>query len=620
MRVRALLLLAVYWLAIHYLVFHTPFQVFPAPDVPAIQQMEYRVLHSAEDFPGALNQEGWHAVQLPDDWYVSAHDGTDLWYRATVEIDDFGNELWGFYIPAVTHNAAVYLNGTWAGQGGHFNDPVSRHHNEPLLFRFSPDLLVRGENTIDVRVKTQIAEQGLLGEMYLAPYDQLVDAYRWKKFLRFDFILGVSVTMLLMGLVIMAFWLARPRDYKYGIFSLILLVWTTHNLNLFIEDIPVPASVWEAFTRLSLGWTVIGMLMFNHRYVGKINHRAEKIALGIGFLGFGMLLLPDVSWVLLIGHKVWDSLLVILGVYTIVYLVERYWKTQNSDVYLMMLAGVPILSFGLHDILVVNHLLPRQEGLIIQYSAIAPAALFSWFLLRSFVRSVDRAEQLAATLEQRVQDKQRQLQLQYEQLGAMQRQQVLAEERERIMRDMHDGIGGQLVSLITLLQEQSGEVFKRIRERLQFSLTDLRMVIDSLDPMLNDLPTLLGMLRMRFNDQLEAAGIDLHWAVTELPEISNMSPRRSLHIMRIVQEAMTNAVKHSGTKRIKLSTGIDKQADRVFIEVTDFGGGDANFDTESNSGGRGIKNMQYRAQQVAGDLQLINTPSGVTVRLLLDVA
>jgi signal transduction histidine kinase len=138
--------------------------------------------------------------------------------------------------------------------------------------------------------------------------------------------------------------------------------------------------------------------------------------------------------------------------------------------------------------------------------------------------------------------------------------------------------------------------------------------------MLNDLPTLLGMLRMRFNDQLEAAGIDLHWAVTELPEISNMSPRRSLHIMRIVQEAMTNAVKHSGTERIKLSTGIDKQADRVFIEVTDFGGGDANFDTESNSGGRGIKNMQYRAQQVAGDLQLINTPSGVTVRLLLDVA
>ena len=619
MRVRALLLLAIYWLVIHYLVFYTPFQVFPAPDVPAIQQMEYRVLHSAEDFPGALNEEGWHAVQLPDDWYAGAREGTDLWYRSTVDIDHFGDELWGFYIPTVTHNAAVYLNGTWAGQGGHFNDPVSRHHNEPLLFRFSPDLLVPGENTIDVRVKAQITEQGLLGEMYLAPYDQLVEAYRWKKFLRVDFIRGVSVTMLLMGLVILVFWLARPRDYKYGIFSLILLVWTTHNLNLFIEDIPVPASVWEAFTRLSLGWTVIGMMMFNHRYVGKVYQPAEKIALVIGFLGFGMLLLPDVSWVLLIGHKVWDSLLVILGAYTIVYLVERYWTTQNSDVYLMMLAGVPILSFGLHDILVVNHLLPRQEGLIIQYSAIAPAALFSWFLLRSFVRSVDRAEQLAATLEQRVQDKQRQLQLQYEQLGAMQRQQVLAEERERIMRDMHDGIGGQLVSLITLLQEQSGEVFKRIRERLQFSLTDLRMVIDSLDPMLNDLPTLLGMMRMRFNDQLETAGIDLHWAVTELPEISNMSPRRSLHIMRIVQEAITNAVKHSGTDRIKLSTGTDEAAGKVFIEVADYGGGQAGFETASASGGRGIKNMHYRAQQVAGDLQFISAPSGVTVRLLLDV-
>ncbi len=184
------------------------------------------------------------------------------------------------------------------------------------------------------------------------------------------------------------------------------------------------------------------------------------------------------------------------------------------------------------------------------------------------------------------------------------------------MRDMHDGIGGQLVSVITLLRDYDEPVFIRVREKVQNSLADLRLVIDSLDPLLSDLPTLLGMMRMRLVDQLQSANIELEWAVTELPEIKGMGPRHSLHIMRIVQEAISNSIKHSASKKMTLATGvIDNQ--KVYIDIIDYG--HTNGNTPSHTP-RGINNMHYRAEQLGGELQIDHTDEGTSVRLLLNVS
>ena len=620
MRTQALFILFLYWLAVNYLVLHTPFTIFPTPGLTAIAQVSYLApatpVDSLEELQ-ATAQQAWQAIELPDDWYKNHQDRQQIWYRTTLDIQNLNDPIWGVYLPAVTHNAAVYLNGHWVGQGGKFTDPVSRHHNEPLLFRFSSHLLKQGTNTIDIRVETSFYEQGFLEPLYIAPIQKLEGAYEWKKFVRVDFIEWITIAMYLMAAIILAFWIARPQDNIYGLFCLELFFWATHNLNLFIADIPTSAKFWEAMTMSTLGWTVVAMIFFNHRYVGHTNKTVEKIILVFAALGVGMFFLPDVESVLHIGYRVWDFFLIIFGSYAIYFLGKAYWQNQNTDVLLMLIAGIPILVFGFHDILVVNHFLSKHDGLIIQYSVIPAAILFSWFLVRRFVDSINHAEHLAETLELRVQQKQKQLQEQFEQLSQMQKQQFLAEERERIMRDMHDGIGGQLVSTITMLQEHSGEVFKNIREKLQLSLTDLRLMIDSFDPLLNDLPTLLGMMRMRLTDQLESAGITLEWAVTELPELDNMSPQRSLHIMRIIQEAITNSIKHAATDKILLATGISDDKQQIYINVTDYGKGMETATTDTP--GRGIKNMQYRAQQIDADLNITSSTDGSTVQLAFNV-
>ena len=612
----ALALLFVYFIGVNYLVFHAPvalFSVFDPPELNPIEQVQF--VASEIDKPSLLPAEGWQDQTLPDDWYQSQHATQQLWYRAKLALPDSKHETWALYLPAVTHNAAAYINGVWVGQGGRFEDPVSRHHNEPLLFSFSEKLLVPGENQILVRVKAAYWEQGLLDHLYLAPLEQLEPVYLWKRIVRVDTVQWLTIIMYLMAALLLVFWIVRPQDKIYGLFSLELFLWATHNLNLFVHQIPVSSKIWEAMTMSTLGWTVATMIVFNHRYVGVSQNWVDKAVMLYSAAGVGIFFLPDIASILHIGYRVWDAFLILFGSYAIYFLVVSFWKVKNWDVYLMMLVGVPILVFGFHDILTVNHLRDRREGLLIQYSLIPAAVLFSWFLLKRFVSSLNQAERLASNLERRVAEKEADLAQQFERLKELEHQRLLAEERERIMRDIHDGIGGQLISVITTLQDKSDELLVKTRERIQTSLMDLRWVIDSLDPLLLDLTTLLGSMRYRINEQIQPAGLTLDWQVSELPALKEISPQKTLHVMRIVQEAINNVVKHSGANRVTLRTESNATEQSLFIEICDDGNG---FDAaEQGQSCRGLANMAYRARQLHGQLDVASDHNGTSVRLTL---
>jgi signal transduction histidine kinase len=616
-KTKALIILFVYWLVMNYLVLHGPVNFFQGLDSDVINDVQFVV--SDVSFLEELSNHKWQQLTLPDDWSKNQKGAEQVWYRAEIELSELFQGVWAVYLPSVSHNAEVFINGVWIGQGGAFNDPVSRHHNEPLLFDFSPQLLRKGLNQVDIRVVTAFQQQGFLGGFYLSPKELLNSAFLFKYFVRIELIKWITTFMYAMGIIVFAFWLARPQDSIYAVFSLEMFFWATHNLNLFVSDIPFSAKMWEAMTLITFGWMIITMIFFNHRYVGRINHKVEKVMLVFAISGFGLFLLPDISSILFVGYKIWDSVLVLFGTYALYYLVTAFWYKHQLDVFLMMLVGVPILVLGLHDYLMLNNLGDPIDGLVMQYSVIPTVLLFSWFLLRRFVKSINEAETLAANLEHRVEVKRLELQTQYEKLGFLEKQSVLAEERERIMRDMHDGIGGQLVSVITLLQQQKGKVFIKIREKVQHSLTDLRFVIDSLDPIQNELPTLLGMMRLRLHDQLESARIDLEWAVTDLPDIPGMSPGQSLHIMRIVQEAITNCIKHAECKKITLATGMLNE-DEIFIDIIDYGIGMKIDNETTSSHGRGITNMHYRAQQIGASLHMDSGSQGTQIRLLLSLA
>lgn len=95
-------------------------------------------------------------------------------------------------------------------------------------------------------------------------------------------------------------------------------------------------------------------------------------------------------------------------------------------------------------------------------------------------------------------------------------------------------------------------------------------------------------------------GIDLHWDVREVPALTWLEPRLSLHILRILQEAFTNIIKHAKATEINVATEVDD--DGVTVSIIDNGRG---FVPEAaiGRGGRGLANQTRRAQAIGARVQ-----------------
>lgn len=551
-------------------------------------------------------------VDLPHDWARLPPDGDSGWYSAFVDLNVPTNRLWGVYLPSVSMNVQVYLNGELLGEGGRLEAPVARLWGKPLYFTIPNGVLHPGRNLLQVRLLADPAATGLLGEIYLGPHELLLPVFEQRHFLRYSLVWLIAVSLLFTGVGMGLIWVLRPSEVMYGWLAATVLLWGVHTLNLLVIEIPVPTRLWDWFINYALlGWFTAALIVFIHRFLGLRRPRIER-ALWL-WCGGGSLLLalvppPAFYWV---AMHIWNGSLLALGIYPSLVLLHAWWQRNEFRILLMALCGAGIMVFALHDWLGMVGLSERRhEGLLIQYAAPFPLVLFGLILLRDFVAARTEAEALNRDLEQRVADKSAELESRHRELRALERERAVAEERERIMRDMHDGIGGHLVSSIALV-ESGGPSADELVQTLRTALEDLRLLIDSLDPMEGDLVMLLGAFRERIEPRLNAAGMTLEWSVADVPRLSDLGPTRALQVLRILQEAVTNVVRHANASHLRVLTGVTAQ--QVFIEIIDDGVGIS----DPHPCGRGLANMQRRATDLGGELRIEAVDPGTRLRLVL---
>jgi signal transduction histidine kinase len=230
---------------------------------------------------------------------------------------------------------------------------------------------------------------------------------------------------------------------------------------------------------------------------------------------------------------------------------------------------------------------------------------------RRVAQALAESRRLNSELEERVRQKQLELERSFDALQRLSREAAVVEERRRIMADMHDGIGGQLISTLSLVE--GGEApMEQIAEALRECIDDLRLAIDSLEPTDDDLLPVLGNLRYRLEPRLKARSIELDWQVKDVPKLACLTPQNVLHVLRILQEAFTNVLKHAQATVVTVVTSSDARG--VRIDVSDDGRG---FDAADGSHGHGLASMRQRARAVGGELLLKTTPTGTTLSLLL---
>ena len=201
------------------------------------------------------------------------------------------------------------------------------------------------------------------------------------------------------------------------------------------------------------------------------------------------------------------------------------------------------------------------------------------------------------------------------------------EERRRIARDLHDGLGQELAVVKMVLgkafQENSADSETQVcieaSDIVDRAIQQVRSMSHLLHPPLLDEVGLLSALRWYLEGLTERSGIE-----TSLDVQPSDFPRLALDletaVFRIVQEALTNVFRHSEARKARIT--LIQREDATVITVRDDGKGIPKriAEQQPDSVGIGISGMSQRAKEFGGELRLTNTDPGTLVELVIPSA
>jgi signal transduction histidine kinase len=212
------------------------------------------------------------------------------------------------------------------------------------------------------------------------------------------------------------------------------------------------------------------------------------------------------------------------------------------------------------------------------------------------------------------------------------------EERRRIARELHDSTGQNLVVAGLMAERVQGMVPKtcapvvgELREILQRSIMEIRTVSYLLHPPLLDGVGLNVALRSYVEGFSKRTGIGVELDL-ELPaNIGRMSSGVELVLFRVIQEALTNVWRHSGSSsaRIRLARRANEVTDQVTLTIEDSGKGipkNIRLSALSNRKGRnhipsglGLAGMRERLHQIGGNLEIDSMTGKTIIRAIVDL-
>ena len=583
---------------------------------PQIEQaLTYSIaqqLKSSAGSPAELPAEGWAAVQLPTRVRPADRFPASAWYRIEFTVPENPTGQWAVYLEYPYANVALFVNGASIGDGGPMTRPVPVHRT-PLLYPFSAGLLHRGTNLLEVR-SVHPYYSDVFNPLAIAPVERLAPAYEFAYAARVTFKRVTVVILLVLAALIGAMARLRRHERAYAWFACGMFGWAAHIGILLIAQSPFETELlWRQLQGIAIGMYAIGSAMFVNHYTGLRQPRIERAMLWTFALGAAVLIAEPLvidhrmPW---LGAQIWLPYLLLVGVYTVIQLVRALRRSPSMEVQVLAAAGWLMLVIALRDVLIDLDVLPWSR-LYLSYSVGFVLCAVGLVLLRRFALAFDAAERARDELNERVREKTVELERNLVHTMALERETARGIERERILQDMHDGLGGHLVQALAIATSQT--TLRPLEEPLRACLEELRLMVDSLEPVNGDLTSVLGSLRVRISRRLALAGVRMNWHVEDLPTLPDLGPKKVLDIARIVQEAITNALKHSGCSQISVHAGpVDADPMQIEIQIVDDGCG-----MNAPGKGHGLASMRRRAGELAATLSIESSTSGTRVKLRL---
>jgi two-component system, NarL family, sensor histidine kinase UhpB len=524
------------------------------------------------------------------------------------------NQGVGVFIPRLADNAVLFVNGhRLSPPQGEWSDHPTRTGVIGILFEVPTANLIQGSNRFELFVVRECC-RAFVNAIYAGPLPQLVPigamAHSSRVTLTF-IIIGTSLLIGLVGASLLP--LKRGRAFIWSVIACSATV--ALGSYFYIDTGNLISTQWRTWYGHIAG-AVLGYLAFLSLVNAWTNGPAwtyrATLAVGTFVTVTTAALLPFQSQDQVLATARFFLLpVMIFAIIGVLALLWRYVQTKEVGRYWQ--AGLLLISATAALIDYLYALQVRVQPIyFVPFSNLTLMAAIGIALAQRGAHLYLEAEAANLTLEARISAKESELVAAAAALRDQEAQTATQTERARIMRDMHDGMGGQLLSLLVQTRDPDTPR-KELEEAVEAAISDLRLLVDSLDSVGDSLDVALAVFRDRVLPRIRAAGVQLGWQNELKAPTSGHSPSVTLNVYRILQEAMSNALRHSGATKIGISIAPSDMDRLILIEVADNGHG---F-TDSAAMGRGLANMRRRASEIGGKLVIASSAKGTKIGLLV---
>lgn len=532
---------------------------------------------------------------------LPAHDAarTD---SETGELADFA-----LLAPVFRDTLAVTLNGVPAGHArlNQWRMPA-RLATVPAIIALPRANFKRGKNRLDIVVSGLAGRDPTLGRLYIGPEEAVIDQFHWLWFIAVilpTLILGGQAALALMFFTI---WNRRRQENAFGWLALVMF------LDALRGSPVVPALAIDSnnvsYWSLLVPFSSAAYLMFARALVNLRNTRRTWLAWAGPVLVVAAALVADPAFAtgvlmplgiaVIGGNLLWATGVLAIG-----------WRHRIPEARLLLFCTLLFAGLILHDVLLWLQLIEGQVAVARSGLLVLLIAMIT-LMINRFTGAMTELDRTTDTLRTRTVQIEAQLRQADEQLRVQRESAILAQERARLMRDLHDGLGGEMVAVLALAESDEGKG-REIAYHARAALSDMRLIIASLEDYGGDLAMALGAWKERVEPQILAVGMVLHWEIDDLGNELLFGPTQVLDILRILQEAVTNVLNHTSAAKITVCARL---ADgQLILSVTDDGEGICH----TARIGKGLANMRRRTAAMGGEFRIEADGRGTSILLRL---